>query len=202
MSFRAIRIAIACSALFIGATPALAQQMSDSYNFLDAVRKDDTGKYTKMANEPGSTIVNTKDRNTGETALHILARKGEALYLRFMLQKNANPNAQDRQGNTPLMIAVSQNFGEGVAILVRYRANVNLANSSGETPLIRAVQMRNVDMIRALLDAGADPDKADIIAGMSARDYAKNDRRSPTVRKLLEDAPKGGANSAAMGPRN
>lgn len=202
MSFRAIRIAIACSALFIGATPALAQQMSDSYNFLDAVRKDDTGKYTKMANEPGSTIVNAKDRNTGETALHILARKGESLYLRFMLQKNANPNAQDRQGNTPLMIAVSQNFSEGVAILVRYRANVNLANSSGETPLIRAVQMRNIDMIRALLDAGADPDKADIIAGMSARDYAKNDRRSPTVRKLLEDAPRGGANSAAMGPRN
>src|SRR3546814_16595757 len=76
------------------------------------------------------------------------------------------PDIRDNQGTTPLMLAVTQNAPGCVAALLNppagsRRADVNLANGSGETPLIRAVQLRNLDPVRTLPKAGADPDPAD-----------------------------------------
>lgn len=192
---------IAPLALLTAATPVIAQQFSQSYEFLKAVRDEDGQKVTDILNEPGTTIVNAKDRSTGEGALHIIARSRNTLYLRFLLQKGANPNLQDSRGNTPLMIAVENRFVDGVDTLILYKASLNLANQSGETPLIRAVQMRDVDMVRRLLAGGANPDQADVIAGMTARDYAKRDARTPALLKLIEDAPARKANAGAAGPK-
>ena len=41
-------------------------------------------------------------------------------------------------------------------------------------------------MVELLLEAGANPDKADHSAGYSARDYAKRDTRSRELLKLIE----------------
>lgn len=200
MSFRAFRAGAAAAALVLAAPPAFAQQFSESYQFLEAVRKADGNKVTEMLNKPGTSIVNTKDRESGETALHIVTRRGDAAYMRFLLQRDASPNLQDGAGNTPMMVAANAGFVDGIKVLVRYKANVNQGNSSGETPLIRAVQLRNAEMVRVLLAAGADPDRPDALAGMSARDYARTDTRSPTIAKLLADAPKVNR-SAVSGPR-
>lgn len=200
MGFRVFRVA-AVAALALIAIPAAAQQFSDSYEFLEAVRKADGAKVNKFLLDRSLRIVNTKDRGTGEGALHIVARRSDALYLRALLQADdVNPNLQDGRGNTALMVAVGQNWNEGVGILIRYRANVNLANSAGETPLIRAVQMHNVDIVRQLLDAKADPDRADYGSGKSARDYAREATRWPAIAKMLADAPKGGK-AAGAGPK-
>ena len=68
---------------------------------------------------------------------------------------------------------------------------------NGETPLIRAVQMHNVDIVRQLLDAKADPDRADYGSGKSARDYAREGTRWPAIAKLVADAPKKGQKPAS-----
>lgn len=193
----ALAAATAAAALLITIAPASAQNFSDSYQFLEAVRKGDGTKVMQLMTDTNGSIVNTKNRETGEAALHIIAKSGDTTYLRFLLQKGANPNIQDRDGNTPMMIAVNSSFVEGVLILIIYKGDVNVRNSSGETPLIRAVQLRNTELVRELLKAGADPDRADNIAGLTARDYAKADRRSPTIQKLLADAPKLGARNSA-----
>ncbi len=171
-----------------GASAQIGQ--SNSYKFLQAVREAKGEEVTKLLNEPGSTIVNTKDYSSGETALHIVAKRGDATYTRFLLQKGANPNLRDGRGNTPLMIAVSAGAEPLIAILLAGKANVNIGNAAGETPLIRAVQLRDVQMVRDLIAAGADPDQADSLAGMSARDYAKSDTRTPALAKLIDDVPK------------
>jgi uncharacterized protein len=177
-----------------------AQRMSESYEFLKAVRDADGNKVTEILDKPGSTIVNTKDSGTGETALHIVTKRGDVTYMRFLLARGANPNMQDQQGNTPLLLAVNNSCGECIDALTAKRANVNLGNSAGETPLIRAVQLRNLELTRTLLTAGANPDQADVLAGMSARDYARRDARSPALVKLLEEAPKA-TTRAVSGPR-
>jgi len=201
MGFRVFRVA-AVAALAFAVMPAAAQQFSDGYEFLKAIRDSDGAKVNKYMLDRSLRIVNTKDRGTGEGALHIVARRSDALYLRVLLQADdINPNLQDGRGNTALIVAVEQNWSEGVGILVKYRANVNLANNGGETPLIRAVQMHNIEIVRQLLDARADPDRADFGSGKSARDYARENTRYPNIAKLLADTPKGGQKAGGTGPK-
>lgn len=173
---------------------------SSGYKFLQAIKEAKGDEVTKLLNEPGSTVVNTKDYSSGETALHIVAKRSDVTYTRFLLQKGANPNLRDGRGNTPLMVAVSAGAQPVVEALIAGKANVNLGNQAGETPLIRAVQLRDVQMMRDLIAAGADADQADSLAGMSARDYAHADTRTPALAKLIDEVPK--RNRAAVaGPR-
>lgn len=200
MISRAFRVAVAATFVF-AATPAAAQQFSDSYQFLAAIRDADGAKVNQFLGDKTLRIVNAKDRN-GDGAVHIVAKRSDALYLRVLLQQpECNVNLSDAAGNTALHHAVAQNWSEGVQILIRYKANVNAANSAGQTPLIRAVLMHNQDVIAQLLAAGANPDRADFQTGKSARDYAREATRYPAIMKQLADAPKGGGGAGMVGPR-
>ena len=192
--------AATAAALMLAAAPAAAQHFSDSYEFLEAVRKPDGATVNKFLQDKSLRIVNAKDRNTGEGALHIVSKREDALYLRVLLQQpDINPNLQDSRGNTAMIIAAERGWEEGITILLKYRANVNQANASGETPLIRAVQVHDANVVRQLLAAGADPDRTDNVTGKSARDYAAEETRYAQIAKLLADAPK--KTSGAAGPR-
>jgi uncharacterized protein len=183
--------------------PVAAQaQFSESYNFLKAVKERDGAKVTEFLNKPGSgaVIVNTRDGSTGETALHIVAAGRDSLWLGFMLQRGANPDMRDGKGNTALMIATQLGWTDGMRILLAKRASVDLTNSSGETPLIRAVQNRDLASVRVLLAAGANPNKVDNAAGLSARDYATRDPRSGAILKELVEA-KPVSTKPVQGPR-
>jgi ankyrin repeat protein len=173
------------------AAPAAAQLgQSEGYKFLQAIKDAKGDDVIEMLNKPGTTVINTRDINTRETALHLVAKRSDERYTIFLLQRGADPNLRDSRGNTPLMIAVSNGADSVVSALIRYKANVNLANDGGETPLIRAVQRRDLAMVRELMTAGADPDQADSLAGMSARDYAHADTRTPAIAKLIDETPK------------
>jgi ankyrin repeat protein len=176
--------------LALASAPAAAQFGSESYKFLTAVREDKGTEVIAALNKPGNTLVNTRDSSSGETALHIVVKRGDAAYVTFLLSKGADANARDNRGVTPLLLAVVSGNEGLIAPLVRAGANVNLANSSGETPLILAVHRRDVTMVRDLLTAGADPDETDNIAGKSARDYANGDPRNTAVARIIADTPK------------
>jgi ankyrin repeat protein len=87
------------------------------------------------------------------------------------------------------MIAAARiGYSDAVRWLLISGAKVDAANRMGETALIIAVQQRQPQIIRMLLEAGANPDKADSAAGLSARDYAQRDTRSRDIIKMIEDA--------------
>ena len=177
--------------LLLASTPAIAQLgQSDGYKFLQAVKDAKGDEATELLTKPGTTVINHKDYNSGETALHIVAKRADALWTRFLLQKGADPNSRDGRGNTPLLVAVTVGASDLVPILIAGKANVNLANQSGETPLIRAVQRRDLNSVAALLKAGANPDQPDNLAGRSARDYALGDNRYPQLAEAFKDVPK------------
>lgn len=186
---RLVLAAALCGAMLVGAIPAGAQRFSDSYNFLKAVREQDGNKVTEFLNAPGQSIVNSRDEK-GEAAIHIVTKRRDMTYLRFILARGGRVDLQDGGGNSPLMLAVEAAWPDGAKLLVDQRANVNLVNNGGETPLIRAVQRRDAEMVEYLLGKGADPDLVDRLAGMSARDYAARDTRAPAIAKMLKDAPK------------
>jgi ankyrin repeat protein len=171
------------------AMPAPAQRYSDSFSFLEAVKKGDGAKVTALISEPGSTVVNAREPKSGDGALHIVARDRNYEWLSFLLGKGAKPDLENAQGNTPLAIAAQLGWVEGAQLLISRGIDVNKANNAGETPLILAVHKRDLPMVRLLLGAGADPKRADSVAGYSALDYARQDARSAAIVKLLEEGP-------------
>ncbi len=177
------------AALAFIAVPALAQSVSDSYTFLKGVRERDGATVQRIVDDPGSVAINSRDRATGEGALHIVVARRDLTWLAFLLNKGARPDISDNESTTPLGLAAMLGWIEGAEQLLAHRARVNLANSRGETPLIIAVQRRDLPMVRLLLSQGADPEQTDNIAGYSALDYARRDPRAVAILRLLENPP-------------
>lgn len=167
----AIASASLASVLGVGAiAPVSAQLYSEGYEFLEAIDERDGDTVTAMLNEPGTTIINTRDITTGDTGLHIVTARRDALWVRFLIQRGANPNIRNKKGVTPLQMATTLGFVDGVEELIKGGAQVNVSDLTGETPLISAVHQRNIPLITRLLKEGADPDHNDN-SGRSARDY-------------------------------
>jgi ankyrin repeat protein len=185
----------------MAAVPQAAHaQFSDTYKFLEAVRKSDGAAVTKAIEQPGVTPINTKDRNTGETALHIAVGRRDLTWTNYFLNHGSRVDITDAAGRSPLMVAVEKRFAEGVQLLLAKKANPNQGNDSGETPLIRAVQFGDIETVRLLLGAGADPNRKDTAAGMSAIDYAKRDNRIPGLVDILTANAKVAPAKGVQGP--
>jgi hypothetical protein len=178
--------ALIAAALALLAVPALAQNFSDGFLFLKGVRERDGATVQGMLTTPNPAIINATDRSTGEGALHILVRGRDSQWLQFVLARGARPDLQSSDGTTPLILAAQLGWVEGAEALLARQANPNLGNNRGETPLIFAVQRRDLMMVRTLRAAGADPNQTDNVAGYSALDYARQDRRAAPLLNELE----------------
>lgn len=174
------------------ATPLAAQSYSESYLFLKAVREGDGAKVQQIVSNPASGAINARDQGSGEGALHILVGRRNLQWLAFLLGNGARADLQTNDGTTPLGLAAQVGWLEGATQLLARGARVDLANQRGETPLILAVQSSHlplpdrIAMVELLLGQGADPNRQDSFAGYSALDYARQDRRSPEIVRILE----------------
>jgi ankyrin repeat protein len=173
-----LQVLLAAAAMGLAA-PAAAQ-FSDSFKFLEAVKKADGETVQNALNKPGTTIVNTRDVTSGETAMHLVTKRRDKTWMAFLLEHGANPNLSDRNGVAPIQIAVNLGFIDGVQLLLQYRANPSQANDAGETPLITATHRHDLAMVKLLLAGGGDPSRPDN-SGRSARDYARLDGQEQLV---------------------
>lgn len=200
--WRSAAVAVALASGLALAAPAQAQ-FSSGYKFLEAVKKKDGQQVTDMLAAPGSTLVNTKDVSSGDTAMHIVTLRRDVTWIRFLASKGANVNARNSKGETPLQLASNLGFAEGVEALLQLGARVDEPNSTGETPLIAATHRKDAAMARVLLKAGANPKRNDN-SGRSALDYATLDGRSNPVLEEIETAAREAAakpKAATYGPK-
>lgn len=70
--------------------------------------------------------------NDGTTALH-LAVRGPEESVKALIKAKADPNAQDKNGNTPLILAAKWESEKKVRMLLRAGADFNIKNNSGES---------------------------------------------------------------------
>jgi ankyrin repeat protein len=192
-----LALALAVTPLSVAAQ-GLGLNASDGEAFLSAVKDGDSNKAVELANQPGSRVVSYRGYS-GDTALHIVTRKRELDWVGFLLNKGADANVADSNGDTPLAIAASIGFEEAAAYMLAKGARVDSINRRGETALAIAVQQRHPRMVELLLKAGANPDKPDRVSGYTPREYAKRDTRNPQMLRLIETV-KPAAKRPAAGP--
>lgn len=112
-----------------------------------------------------------QDRLTGATPMlsSILADlPGVAVEL---ARRDADCNAPDRNGMTPLMLAALVGDHELCDMLLENKAEPDARDAAGWTPLIYAAYAGSLDCVKSVLAAGANPRLRDD-AGHTARDWA------------------------------
>ena len=100
------------------------------------------------------------------TPLHFAAREGLTDVIKLLLDAGADPNKADNNGKTALHIAemAMRNYYKNFKLLLEAGANPNKVDNRGYAPLYYAAGLW--DVVKALLDAGADHTKATIYGNL------------------------------------
>ena len=154
--------------------------------------------------------VNAKDASSG-TPLHRAATAGHGDTADVLLQAGADPNAVDTEkGWTPLHAAVFEGHEELVGLLVPHGArkdiligaglgdwdavqaelardssSIERVDKEGNTVLRWAARANQADMVRRLLERGADPNKANVWGGPPLL-YAARSSDTEVAKLLVE----------------
>lgn len=102
--------------------------------------------------------------NFGLNAAHYAAISEDPNMIRAILKFNCTSAlvAEEKEGDTPLHLAVRYHRSEVVAELVAYGVNPNITNSGGCSPLLLAAEYDTVDIAKILLSSGADVHQRDL----------------------------------------
>uniref|UniRef100_A0A665T2E8 phospholipase A2 n=1 Tax=Echeneis naucrates TaxID=173247 RepID=A0A665T2E8_ECHNA len=96
-------------------------------------------------------LVNYLSR-TGETALHILTKRGRFEAAMVLLTHGANANLRGQDGNTALHLAMKMDHMELIKALIVFGADVKIHNDLGETPGLIAARTSKGPNRKILLD--------------------------------------------------
>ena len=120
----------------------------------------------------------------GRTAVSIAAAAGSLDLVRLLAGEGADLDG--REGvMTPLSEAVRARSGELVAWLLSRAVRPNAPGRSGKRPLVLAAGSRQMDMVEALLRAGADVNLANVADGTTALMWAANAGDFAMVKRLM-----------------
>ncbi|KAJ2931521.1 hypothetical protein H1R20_g5586, partial [Candolleomyces eurysporus] len=110
----------------------------------------------------------------GRTALHLAVLHGYEASVKILLEHGADVNCQDRQGNTPLLIACGSRASYSkddsirslplriVQLLLQHGADISVKNRYGQTAFLCAVaKYTTAEIIPTLIKAGADTSSLD-----------------------------------------
>jgi ankyrin repeat protein len=98
--------------------------------------------------------------NDQNTPLHRIRPWTALEHVQFLVRAGALLDAHNKEGYTPLSIALLNSNDAAASYLIERHANVDLASPIYSAPLHLACQESTVAMVRQLVEAGADVDLA------------------------------------------
>ncbi len=144
-------------ALFLSAcagilTPSQHNTLDYNNAFAAASRGDLAMVQSSLATDPSLL---TRTEWQGMTLLHDAVDKGQIEVATFLIEQNADLNAQTHDGRTPLHIAAQHGNVPMIALLLKHGATLNAVDANGWTPLDRAVRWAHSDAAAYLRAQGA-----------------------------------------------
>ncbi len=101
-------------------------------------------------------LINEKTGNYLFVPLHHSVVQGSEEICRVLIYNDANLNIEDVHGNTPLHWAAKLGDRSMTDTLVSFDADIHHLNFNQQTPLFYATEHHNVEIVRMLLERGAE----------------------------------------------
>ena len=96
-------------------------------------------------------IDNTTTTESGKTAIHLVAQRGDVAMLRLLLESGFDLNVKDIQNNSALHdAAVHGNTGAATFLIAEKGFDPNVENSDGQTPLSLAAENGHEAVVKLL----------------------------------------------------
>jgi ankyrin repeat protein len=150
-------------------------------NLGDLVRLNETDSSAKL------TLSYLQDRINGQTALMLALRENHKEVVEHLLDAGADASLKDGLGNTSLhMAALSGSLFFISHLLSTLRLDINEQNNQGATALIEASRTCQVEVVRCLIEHGADVSKQDATIQGTALWHAAYNGHFEVVKVLLE----------------
>ena len=127
-------------------------------------------------------------RSFGCSPLHAAAFSGNLEVVRILIEYDADVNARDVDGYTPLYVASERENLQGgsvLRLLLEHGADINARTNSGRTALHRASSFGILEAVRLLLENGVDVEAKNIDGETALQEAAKRGRVE--VVKLLRE---------------
>lgn len=175
-------------------TPEMAKSMiklrgftADDAGIFKAVKANDTAVLNAFFDAGISpNAMNEK----GETLLTYAIENSEPKTIKALIEK-ADINQQDKNGSSPLHLALYKNKEDIFDALLAKNANVNIGGVDGktknQTPLYLAIIKSREDIAQKLLERGADPNIADSTGYVALGEACTGVGVNPSIVKLLLD---------------
>lgn len=158
-------VVVACAAPVRITDPKLIQ----IEKFVNSCASDEMGSVVAMVQQ--GIEIDARNFDFQRTCLHYAAYKGNLQMVEFLLRHGAAVDVLDKRGQTPLFdsIFVPRNNkpstwdSKVVNVLLANGASkiVNAPDKNGATPLYWACRLHEPDIVKLLLDYGADPNYED-----------------------------------------
>ena len=114
------------------------------------------------------------------------AAQGRTVGVGMLIDAGGDPNSRSAGGRSALDLAADAGHVASAALLIGSGADIDPRNpTDGSTPLLRAVDRGDLEMVRLLIAAGADPQTA----RSDGTTAAKLAEASPELRTLLDEVP-------------
>ena len=132
----------------------------------------------------------------GLSPLGVACAAGNWRLAKFLLERGAKPEPRGGQPALLAAAATEEDDPAGVQLLLKQKAKVDARDANGRSALHEAAFAGHIEIVEALLGAGADPAATDRLARTPVLDAARGGHLA-VLDRLLAQLPKGGVNEAA-----
>lgn len=146
----------------------------------------DYKKFTDLIEKNPLFSINEDLNGESWNLLHTAAYFDFSAGLEYLINKGSNVNIEEKDGITPLLLAVTNNSFSCIEILLNNNADITKSNKKGFTTLMSAAFNGNKDILELLLNkSNNDFIQQKDIKGQTALDYSKI-KNNQTIEILLE----------------